>query len=88
MRVGQKSINAIGIMSLERVEDVYLSEETVNSDIFEDFVRTTLLPILMPFNGINSHSVVVMNNCSVHHLERVTAMISSIGALIRFLPTL
>ena len=86
MRVGQKSINAIGIMSLEGVEDVYLSEETVNSDIFEDFVRTTLLQILMPFNGINSHSVVVMDNCSVHHLERVTEMISSIGALIRFLP--
>ena len=58
----------------------------MNGDIFEDFVRTTLLPILMPFNGINSHSVVIMDNCSVHHLERVLEMITSVGALIRFLP--
>lgn len=41
-------------MSLEGVEDVYLSEENVNGVIFEDFVRTTLLPILMPFNGTNN----------------------------------
>lgn len=86
LRVGQKSINAIGIMSLEGVEDVYLAEENVNGDVFEDFVRTTLLPILMPFNGSNSHSVVIMDNCSVHHLERVIEMITSVGALIRFLP--
>ena len=49
-------------------------------------VRTTPLPILMSFNGINSHSVVIMDNCSVHHLERVLEMITSVGALIRFLP--
>ncbi len=40
----------------------------------------------MPFNGINSHSVVIMDNCSIHHLERVLEMITSVGALIRFLP--
>lgn len=86
LRIGQKSINAIGIMSLEGIEDVYLSEENVNSDVFENFVRTTLLPVLMPFNGINSHSVVIMDNCSVHHAARGIEMISSVGALTRFLP--
>ena len=85
LRAGQKSVNAIGVVSLEGVEDVYLTEGNVGGDIFEDFVRTTLLPILMPFNGINSHSVVIMDNCSVHYLQRVTEMISSVGALIRFL---
>ena len=86
LRVGQKNINAIGIMSLKGIEDVYISEENVNGDVFKDFVRKTLLPILMPFNGINTHSVVVMDNCSVHHLERIVEMITSVGALIRFLP--
>ena len=40
----------------------------------------------MPFNGVNTHSVVVMDNCSVHHVERVVETINSVGALIRFLP--
>lgn len=86
LSVGQKSINAIAVMSLAGVEDFYLTEENVNGDIFEDFIRTTLLPILMPFNGANSHSVVVLDNCSVHHLETVLQMITSVGALVRFLP--
>ena len=41
LTIGRKHINAIAVMSLEGVEDVYLSEENVNGVIFEDFVRTT-----------------------------------------------
>ena len=33
---------------------------------------------------MNTHSVVVMDNCSVHHVVRVVEMINSVGALIRF----
>ena len=33
------------MLSLEGVEGVYLSEEKVNCDAFEDPVRTTMLPI-------------------------------------------
>lgn len=47
LRVGSKSINAIGVMSLGGIEDVYISEDNVNTDIFEDFVQRSLLPILM-----------------------------------------
>ena len=84
LRVGNRSI--IAIMSLEGMEDIYLTEDNVNGDVFEDFVRTTLLPILMPFNGANSHSVVILDNCSVHHVHIVIDMITSIGALVKFLP--
>lgn len=76
-------INSIGIISYHGMEDVYILEDNVDSDTFEDFCRKCLIPLLMPFNGINTHSV-VMDNCSVHH--RVTEMIYSTGALIRFLP--
>ena len=71
LKLGRTSINAIAIMSHEGVNDL------VNGDTFEKFVTTCLLPQLMPFNGVNNHSIVVMDNCSVHHLERVTQMIHS-----------
>ena len=57
----------------------------VNGDIFEDFVCTTLFPTLQPFNGTNSRSVVVLDNASIHHLDRIQDIHSS-GALIRFVP--
>ncbi len=86
LKLGKSRINAIGIMSYQGMEDVYLTEDNINGDIFVHFVGSCLLPILMPFNGVNTHSVVVMDNCSVHHVERVVEMINSVGALIRFVP--
>ena len=58
----------------------------VNGDIFEDFVCTTLFPTLQPFNGTNSRSVVVLDNASIHHLDRIQDIIHSSGALVRFVP--
>ena len=40
----------------------------------------------MPFNGVNKHSVAVLDNCSVHHVEGITAMIEEAGAIVHFLP--
>lgn len=68
------------------IEDVYIQKGSVNGEVFEHFIRTTLLPLLMPYNGINTHSVVVMDNASIHHLQSVQDMILGVGALIRFLP--
>ena len=49
------------MLSLEGVEGVYLSEEKVNCDAFEDSVRTTMPPSLLP-----SHSVVMANGSFFH----------------------
>ena len=49
------------MLSLEGVEGVYLSEEEVNCDAFEDSVRTTMPPSLLP-----SHSVVIANGSFFH----------------------
>ena len=87
LRIGGKRVSAIGVMSTRGVEDVYIHEGTVNGEVFEDFARTTLLPILQSFNGINSWSVVVQDNVSVHHLDSIYDIITSSGALIRYLPT-
>jgi len=40
-------------------------EESVTGDVFEDFLYTSLLPKLFPFNGENAKSVVIMDNASV-----------------------
>lgn len=43
----------------------------------EDFIRTTLLPILRPFNWINSNSVVIMDYASIRHVEGVTDLMKN-----------
>ena len=45
---------------------------TVDSDKFYDFILKHLLPQLMSFDGVNAHSVVVLDNCSIHHVEGIT----------------
>ena len=37
----------------------------------------------MPFDGSNPHSVVIMDNASIHHVDKV---IQGVGAMVIFLP--
>ena len=59
---------------------MYLAEGTINGDRFVHFVKECLLPMLMPFNGINPFSVVIMDNASIHHVGSVVALIRNMGA--------
>ena len=43
---------------------------TTNGDTFYDFVH---IPHLLPFNEVNPHSVVVPDNCAIHHCTEVVA---------------
>ena len=45
-----------------------------------------ILPHLMPFDGKNPHSVVILDNCSIHHYEVAIQMIRKVGAIVHFLP--
>ena len=58
----------------------------MNGETFLDFVERDLLPMLMPFDGINRNSVVILDNCSVHHVSGVKSLLSEVGALLHFLP--
>ena len=40
----------------------------------------------MAYNGTNPHSVVIMDNCSIHHVPEVVKAIQDVGALLHFLP--
>ncbi len=81
-----KRYSAIGIMSTTALLDCYIVEGTSDGDVFYSFVQSSLLPQLMPFNGQNPNSIVIMDNCSIHHVPEVIELIQSVGALIIFLP--
>ena len=44
--------------------DVQTFQGTATGEVFHNFVQTHLLPHLMPYNGINPHSVVILDNWS------------------------
>jgi len=49
-------------------------------------LKSLLRNLYYPFNSINPQSVVVMDNWSIHPVERVVELIESTGALVIFLP--
>jgi len=59
-----KRINVIAAMSLtEGIFSAEITNTTVSGDTFYDFVRNSLIPNMLPFDGVNERSVVVMDNC-------------------------
>ena len=77
--------SAIAVVSMEGIHDVYVTEGTVDSEGFSEFVRTSL-PILMPFN-INPRSIVIMDNASINHVQEVSDLIETqAGARLHYLP--
>ena len=79
-------VSAIACMSIAGLLDVKTIKGTSDGDTFYDFVHTHLLPHLMPFNGINPHSVVILDNCSIHHVPEIAKSIQDVGALLMYLP--
>ncbi len=62
---GQRySVITITVLSMK---GVYIVESTVNGDVFEEFARKCLLPILQPVDYVAAQSVVVMDNAAIHH---------------------
>ena len=53
---------------------------------FFKFMQTAVLPHLMAFNGVNPHSVLIMDNCSIHHVDAVVKTVHEVGDLVHFLP--
>ena len=66
--------------------DVEMTPKSVNGEMFCDFVRGTLIPNMLPFDGLNPTSIVVMDNCSIHHVAEVKSMLDDAGILLIYLP--
>ena len=63
--------SAIAAMSTEGILDWYTVTGPVESSKFVDFIQQSLLPQLQPFDGVNGHSVSVLDNASIHHVDDV-----------------
>lgn len=81
-----KRYSAIAGLHMGGMLDVYVTAENVNADTFYEYVERCLLPYLLPFNGVNPNSVVILDNASIHHVERVVKLIEDTGAMVLFLP--
>ncbi len=79
-------LSTIACISMEGLLECETEDSSVNGETFYDFVSTKLLPHLLPFDGKNPHSVVVMDNASIHHVDGIAKTIADAGALLIFLP--
>ena len=81
-----KRFNAIVAMSTDGVVASEIMDNTINGDRFFDFIRGKLLPMMRPFDGQSPNSVLVMDNCSIHHITEVKQFLQQSGILVLFLP--
>ena len=79
-------ISAIAAMSVEGLLEVKIVRGGVTGEIFDEFVNKQLLFHLMSFNGSNPNSIVIMDNCSIHHTESVAQSFDDIGVIVHYLP--
>ena len=73
-------------MSVRGVLDVKTVRGTCTGDTFYDFVHGHLMPHLMPFSGVNPHSVVVLDNCAIHNVAEVKTVLEEVGILVHYFP--
>ena len=60
---------ALHLMGLHVAVDIVTG--TVRAKEFFEFLRGSLIPSMMMYNGTNPHSILIMDNCSIHHtIER------------------
>ena len=60
--------------------------DTINADIFYDFVQGELLPNMNPFDGSSSRCIAVMDNRAVHIIPIAEDLFSDAGVLLIWLP--
>ena len=79
-------MNCIAGIALDGVVALEMTTSTVNVSVFFDFVRRSLIPNMQQFDGINSRSIAVMDNLTVHHADEVTSLFDQAGIPVFFLP--
>ena len=79
-------ISCIVAMSVAGIVAIKIARGSVDGDAFYNFVCTSLLTRLMPFDCANPNSVLILDNCSVHHVDEVDQALSDCGVLTHYLP--
>ena len=86
LQIRGQRISTIAAISSAGVVATEFKLGAVNSDDFYDFIRGSLIPNMHPYDGSASRSVVLMDNCSIHHVEYVTDLLDTAGIKVIFLP--
>lgn len=79
-------VTAIAAISMRGLEALKIVRGSVDGDVFYNFVCKDLLTKLQPFDGSNDNSVLVMDNCSIHHTSEVESALDDMGVITHFLP--
>ena len=66
--------------------NVVINEGNVDGDTFCNFLETNIFPLLLPFDGSSLRSVLILDNASIHHVERIYQLAEVKGCLLWFLP--
>ena len=81
-----KRFSTIAAMCMDGIIDVHITTGSVDGEAFCDFIERCLQPQLLPYNGTNPRSVVILDNASIHHVQPAIDLIEETGALPVFLP--
>ena len=81
-----KRVSCIAAIACDGLIALEATTTTVDAQIFFDFVRGSLIPNMLPFDGSSPRSVAVMDNCSIHHADSVKELFRQAGVLLNFLP--
>ena len=79
-------ISCIAAMSVQGIVATKIARGSMDGDAFFSFVYISLLTKLMPFNGTNINSVLILDNCSVHHVDEVQQVLGDCGVMTHYLP--
>lgn len=86
MLVRGTRISTVAAISSTGLVGLHITTGTVNGDVFSDFIKGTLIPNMLPYDGFNPTSVVIMDNCSVHHVDEVKKLLEDAGIVLIYLP--
>ena len=75
-------ISAIAAIASTGIVAVDMTTGTVNGAVFFDFGRSLLIPQILPFECENARSIVVLDNCSIHHVQHVIDLFVAAGILV------
>lgn len=81
-----KSISSIAALSWDKgILAVESTPNSVDGDMFVDFIRGSLIPNMLPHDDVNPTSIVVMDNCTIHHVDEVKSILTDAGILLIYL---
>ena len=81
-----RRVSCIAAIAHDGLVAVETTRDSVDSTVFFNFVRGSLIPNMLPFDGSNPRSVAILDNCSIHHVESVREIFRQAGVLLFYLP--